>query len=284
MRHERYDLPDWASLVAALDTPESEYSKRWGRSSRKEGSPEWDLNAGWYQTREYCGAAGWPEGAARIRQYTDRWVPQLASLVALPQYTPDVTGEYFDVGVLMTGEPEHWFAREDAPAAVAGGGAVHRVVINLSASAGVDASALVRRGAAVAALVSALELSGASTEVIACAAIQGYGREASTLTISLALKRPGDALDLDRLALLAVHPAGLRRIWFALWESMLTDAQRDRYEVRKHHRYGLPTDLPLAEQGDVYAPAMRGSAGAFGDDTAAEAWVREQLKRLGAIQ
>lgn len=284
MRMERYTLPDWGALVAALDAPQSDYSQRWGRASRAQKSRDWDLGAGWDRTRGYCGAAGWPDGAAKIRQYTDRWTPQLASLVALPQYTPDVVGEYFDVGVLMTGEPEHWYAREDSPAAVAGGGTVHRIVVNLSASASIDASALIRRGAAVAALVAALELSGASTEVIVCAPIEGYGAEASTLVVALELKHPGDALDIDRLALLAVHPAGLRRIWFALWEGLLTDKQRDIYDIRASGGYGRPTDLPAAERGDVYAPAMRGSAGDFESDDKAEAWMRAQLKRLGAIQ
>ena len=114
-----YTLPDWPSLVAVLDRPETNYDRRKGRASvDKTPSWSWDMNAGWSGARAMAGAAGWPEGAAKIRRYTDQWSPRLASLVSLPAYSPDLTGEYFDVGTLMSGEPEHWYVREDSDTAI----------------------------------------------------------------------------------------------------------------------------------------------------------------------
>lgn len=282
---DRYTLADWGALVAAIDAPPTAYDAIHASAAKKtKASPYWDLNTGWARTRDYAGAAGWPEGAAKIRSYTDRWIPRLASLVSLPTYSPDLTGEFFDVGVLMSGEPEHWYAPEVSDTAISGAGVVHRVVVNLSASSCIDAPELVRRGAAVAALVAVLEATGAAVEVVVCAVIAAPGDSSRTCDISLVLKQSSDALDLDRLALVAVHPAGLRRIWFRLWESLLTDEQRDAYDVRLNGGYGQPADRPTDERGDVYSPAMSRNAGAFITDAGAELWVMEQLRQLGAIQ
>jgi len=282
---DRFTLADWGALVTAIDAPPTPYDATHSSAAKKtKASPYWDLSTGWARTREYAGAAGWPEGAAKIRSYTDRWIPQLASLVSLPVYTPDIHGEYFDVGVIMSGEPEHWYQPEASDAIISGRGLVHRVVVNLSASSCIDAPELVRRGAAVAALVAVLEATGAAVEVVVCAVIGAPGNSRRTCDISLTLKQASDALDLDRLALVAVHPAGLRRLWFRLWESLLTDEQRDAYDVRLDGGYGQPVDRPADEQGDVYSPAMSRTAGAFATDAGAEAWVADQLRKLGAIQ
>lgn len=280
-----YTLPDWAALVAALDRPESDYDRRKGRESiDMKPSWSWDMSAGWAGARRMAGAAGWPEGAEKIRHYTDRWVPRLASMVSLPTYSPDLTGEFFDVGVLMSGEPEHWYQREESPATITAAGRIYKVVINLAASANVRSETLVRRGAAVAAVVAALEATGAAVAVEATdRATRYHGQRQHTSDICVALKAPGEALDLDRLALVAVHPAGLRRLWFRLAEALLTDAARDALDVSREGGYGRPVDRDDADRGDVYSPALIGGDGEFGSDASAEAWAMAQLRALGAI-
>lgn len=276
-------LSDWGAVVSALDAPMPAYYTRLGRtrSSESEGrSHDWDWKAGWGGARKMAGAAGWPDGVGRIKRFTDRFVSSLASKISLPEYYPDVTGEYFDVGVLMSGEPEHWYQREDSPTAIDAAGRVYRVVLNLGASALIDADCLARRGAAAAAVVQLLELSGRTCELIA---VGTSVRGEKGLAVSVTLKAPNDSLDLDRLALVAIHPAGLRRLWFRLFEALATDAERDDLGMREGGGYGAPRDVAEAERGDIYSPAMFFKLGAFKDDQGAERWVEEQLRKLGAI-
>lgn len=275
-------LDSWGAVVAALDAPTPEYYANRGctRSSEAEDRAyDWDWKAGWSGARKMAGAAGWPDGVQRIKRFADRFVSSLASKVSLPEYYPDVTGEYFDVGVLMTGEPEHWYQREDSPQTISAAGRVYRVVLNLGASAMVDADDIARRGAAAAAVVQLLELSGRTVELVAV----GTTCKGARLGVSVTLKAANDSLDLDRLALVAIHPAGLRRLWFRLYEQLATDAERDANYLYSGGSYGSPEDVPEADRGDIYSPTMWGSSGAFGSDQGAERWIEEQLRALGAI-
>lgn len=276
-------LDSWGAVVAALDSPTPEYYTRLGRtrSSESEGrAHDWDWRAGWSGARKMAGAAGWPDGVARIKRFTDRFVSSLASKIALPEYYPEVTGEYFDVGVLMSGEPEHWYQREDSTQTIDAAGRVYRVVLNLGASALVDADDIARRGAAAAAVVQLLELSGRTVELIAV----GTTCKGARLGVAVMLKAANDSLDLDRLALIAIHPAGLRRLWFRLYENLATDAERDANYIYSGGSYGAPEDVPEADRGDIYSPTMYGSSGSFGSDYHAERWIEEQLCKLGAIE
>lgn len=275
-------LADWGQLVAALDTPIAKYyAGKLKRSSVvNPPSQQWDWHAGWTRSRAMAGAAGWPDGVGRVKRLTDRFVSALASKVSLPEYYPEVAGDYFDVGVLMSGEPEHWYQREDSPTTIDAAGRIYRVVLNLGASCTIDADCLARRGAAAAAVVQLLELSGRAVELIA---VSTSIRGGTGLAVSVTLKASNDSLDLDRLALVAIHPAGLRRLWFRLFESLATDAERDALGIHEGGGYGAPRDVAESERGDIYSPAMFGGAGAFGDDAGAERWVEDQLRTLGAI-
>lgn len=275
-------LSDWGQLVAALDSPTpSYYGGGLRRSSvAHESSQEWDWRAGWSGAWRMAGAAGWPDGVGRVKRFSERLISALASKVALPEYYPEVTGEFFDVGVLMSGEPEHWYQREDSPTTIDQAGRIYRVVLNLGASALIDADCLARRGAAAAAVVQLLELSGRTCELIA---VGTSVRGEKGLAVSVTLKAANDSLDLDRLALVAIHPAGLRRLWFRLFEQLATDAERDALGMREGGGYGAPRDVAEAERGDIYSPAMFCEPGAFGSDQGAERWIEDQLRRLGAI-
>ncbi len=277
-------LPNWAELVSALDAPVPAFYAHGGklRSSEKTAKDQtWDWNTGWKGSRAMAGSDGWPDGVSRIKRFSETFISELASRIHPPLYNPDVTGEFFDVGVLMTGEPEHWYQREDSPESISAAGRVYRIVLNLSASHLIDADSIARRGAAAAALIQLLDLAGFATELIAVATSKKNGSE---FAVSVTLKHSGEALDLDRLALVAIHPAGLRRIFFRLYENLSTDYERVTNEIYTGGSYGKPVDVPADQQGDIYSPAMRGSdAGAFRDDRSASEWIENHLKTLGAI-
>lgn len=275
-------LANWGQLVAALDAPTPRYyAGKLKRSSvANPPSQQWDWHAGWTRSRAMAGAAGWPDGVGRVKRLTDRFVNTLASKISLPEYYPEVTGDYFDVGVLMSGEPEHWYQREDAPVTIDAAGRIYRVVLNLGASCTIDADCLARRGAAAAAVVQLLELSGRAVELIA---VSTSVRSGTGLAVAVTLKASNESLDLDRLALVAIHPAGLRRLWFRLFENLATDTERDALGMHEGGGYGAPRDVAESEQGDIYSPAMFGGAGPFYDDAGAETWLQTELKKLGAI-
>ena len=96
-------------------------------------------------------------------------------------------------------------------------------------------------------------------------------------------------LDIDRLALAAVHPVGLRRIFFRVNELLNTDAMRKGMPYYVAGRaYGVPADLPDLSGIDVYAPTMRATKktvldAPFSCDIKTEGWIKQQLVKLGVV-
>jgi len=273
----------WRHVADTLQSPDPAYygNGKQPSATNKPASHDWDYNAGWNGTLKMAGAEGWPEGSERIKRYTDRYIAQLASKVKLPTYYPEVVGDFYDVGLLMSGEPEHWLQREDSDQSTAAAGRVYRVVLNISASWNVPPETIERRGAAAAALVQLLELAGLTTELTVVFAVK---KDQARMTAEINLKSASEPLDLDRLALVAIHPAGLRRIGFRLMEIDATDNERDYYEYYSSGLYGYPCNVGEDEQGDVYSPSISSASPTpFSADKTTLAWIKEQLTRLGAM-
>jgi len=270
--HTLVRFDSFADYVAAAEAPNP--SHLIGNHFNK--GNEWAGYATLAQARDLM-SSGWEKGANRVRSISDRVkqaIPDSVLSAFRPEQVFDVTGELLDVGRFLDGEPE-CFMDEIVPERgdqIDGNGIV-RITINLWASAGITPQELETRGVFVAALADVLESIGYRAQ------IDGYVASATDhdvkgklvkrpLVISFPIKRPDEALEIDRVSFVLAHAASLRQIGFHVMDVC---GSRAKY-------YGSPCALPKVYEGNVPVNALH-----FRDltdfDTAKQ--ILSQLKALG---
>lgn len=195
----------------------------------------------------------------------DRAVLHLAEV---SDYTTrhDVSGTDVDVGRFLDGEPECMVDFQPGPAQRR----TVTVAFNVFISSGVDRQRFLRRGAAIAALVDALERSGLRCEVIMH--FRGMGRR-EVLDVETVLKPVAEPLDLERLAFAACDVSVCRRLVLA-YGAALTER-----ESCWHPKHGA-RPAPERKVGDVYLDGLV-LGGPWGSDREAAAWVLDRLREQG---
>lgn len=214
---------------------------------------------------------GWPEATAKAAALTAALVDKVSSLMEHDRITYDVTGRDFDVSMMLTGEPEHW---SDTETVITEGPSTRilRIVVNGFVSAGVSTDVIIARGAAIAALIATLELSGFRVEVIHRTP---FHCSSTKLDVITPIKSADQPLDLDRLIFAVGHPSMFRRLMF----SALEHNPAERTHLTTYGKSNCTIDQ--ADQGDLYI----GQTG-YGDpqwtntETAAK-WVLDQAKSQG---
>lgn len=163
------------------------------------------------QAEEYT-ARGWADGAReasdKVNRIADRLLQSQTALALSDDLTFDVTGGVYDIGGYLSGEPECWIRKEPQ---IAKRGV--SVCVNITASCGVAADVMRRRGIAVAALVLALQAKGYPVTVDVCQVLgmkNGQGTVATVFRVIDAAT--GSQLDLDRLVFAIAHPVIFRRV------------------------------------------------------------------------
>lgn len=120
----------------------------------------------------------------------------------------DVIGDYFDVGEVISGEPECWRREEYA---------LQKPVIPVFASFGmngrIDKDVIMNRGAAIVALVDSLEKQGFIIDLH----LESSTRYAMTRYYD-SIKIKTDPIDLDAMAFIIANPLCLRRLKLAVLE------------------------------------------------------------------
>ena len=242
---------------------------------------DWDLGAGWQGAIDLA-EKGWADGRKKMSS-------ALASLagefVLSPPPESDVAGGVLCCPSFIAGDPCHFDADADTPDG--GKSKIVRLIVPLSASANVSASALCNRGAAIASVIDALESAGHSVEVETHSVHQDlYQGERQQTVIRHIVKQAGAQLSLDRLAVSIAHPATFRRLHFAGVESIggLTDpVQVD--ELRSG--YGSPRPdrrQDLNPPGSFELPIINeaeGGESAFETPESARVEIARQLSALG---
>jgi hypothetical protein len=184
---------------------------------------------------------------------------------------------FFDVGLVMTGQPEAWLQVVETEEECKGGKLV-TIGLNCSVSAAVSASVIRQRGAAVMALVQLLEQAGRSVCVKVGIGLNGADDPSFSLCASVILKAFGEALDEDKLAFWLVCENAFRRCLFRLMESTpiwkgLGAEVEGGYGKIKRDWNPPETDIAL------------GSMTAFSEtewtEAKARGWIEEQLKAQG---
>lgn len=289
MIKEHKVINNWMQVRQILSRPLPPfYTKARMPGSLRPGSKDWDMDCGWEKAFVMANNQGWPDGAALIKNLSDKYIASLAHLKYAQQYVYDTEGLAFDVGLLMQGEPEHWIKTENTDEVNKKNGRLYNVVINIGASHSIPSEYIVRRGAAAASIVSLIEYAGFGCSLTATNFAANRKRTCEH-RCDLILKQHGEPLDIDRLALATVHPAGVRRIFFRISEMLSSDAMR-RYMpfYINGGSYGIPQDLCNLAGVDVYAPALRAvkkriTETPFSCDAKTEAWIKSQLSILGVV-
>lgn len=238
--------------------------------ARTEESSSWYADCTWNQTR-YLAVNGWPEETELIEEFSSRLEAKLGAQLNIDEYFYDVTGQDFDLDRVLIGEPEAWLNTEQVEIKAP---ALHtlRLVINIGASSDVNAETLKHRGAAVVALVSLLERTRRSVEVVAITRdCSVHGQAEEGFDFNFTVKQAGQEIDLSKLAFVFMHAGMLRRIQFACMETTW---------VGMPYNYGHSSDLRKPEA-DIYIGCSHSSNEVFLNDDSTEAWILEELKKQG---
>lgn len=265
----RTEFENYGEFLALCEQelPPFEESRRCAPSER------WDLNCGFAGALKLA-RDGWPEGRKTISEISEKLDSLVGETIRKADIQWEVTGDFVDIGRYLTGEPECMgqFTEIELPST----GKIVRVMVNLSASAGIDSHDMVKRGAAAVALIDALESCGRQCELfIVSAQTSTYGN--GTHETIVPVKRAGEHMELDRLAFTLAHPANYRRLFFAAWEHE-SSALRDNIGYRRHSNYGNPDRASAFDKEcNVIVPHMLW----HGNNEATLQWVYSELKKQG---
>jgi hypothetical protein len=215
----RFD--SWDSFVA--DASVISYRGSWGGHSSG--------NKDFYGTSTFAEATklareGWHEGVERVGEIRATISSAIQSLISrrADSIGYDVFGEYVDVGLFLTGEPECFGVRvsEDSISK-----SVVRINVNIGVSGSVSHRAIFARGAAVIAAVDVIESTGRRVEVYGVDGSLKHGGN-RLHEIQVLLKSASQPLDIDRLVFALCHPSTLRRFCFSVAEKFDVLASESR--------------------------------------------------------
>jgi hypothetical protein len=248
----------WAEYMEAAHALGRKYDANW-------------VTASWARCDGVQGAVGmmrrgWPEGLATVKAITapmlDKFVMAHAPIAA---WTWDVTGATWDMGEYLSGRPECWLNHQPiAPCRMV------TVSIDLLSGVQVSAEAWMRRGAALVALVQALQLSGYVVDVWTVAGIEYNGRE--TWTRVRVGDTDGGILDFDRLMFAFAHPANARGVSYSLGYKQ-NDAKRRDGSIGFAR-----TQVPAEWRGIVHMDTVASDACNWDNPRAVEQWVEQTYK------
>lgn len=243
-----------------------------GRASQR-GADSWSGGTSFDET-VYLAEHGWMEGVEQVEKFTNRLNTTLSGLISLPELKYGVEGEFPDISLAMTGNPEFMVSIVDSSIKVdANPAKIIRIVVDTRVSAAVSTTAMILRGAAIAALTTMLERHRFRVEVEIASCISSGGRQLETL---VTLKRPEESMHLPNLVFHLAHPAAFRKLMFSSWEH-LDNVDRRQFGISEYGGYGMggsPTD-----EGDI---CLHGRHTGVGDsDAATLAWITAQLEAQG---
>lgn len=232
----------------------------------------------WHGTHNFGDAMklareGWAEGVEMIEKLAAGLETMTGEMVRKPEILWDVQGDFADAGLYATGVPECMGSFTEVEI-VDGKGKIVKILMNLSVSYGVDTKTIMRRGAAAAALIDALETAGRSCELEIAAGSEGGNKEMMTI---VPVKHAGEPLELDRLAFLLAHPSSFRRLFFSAWEHEPKDI-RHAIGIKPGHGYGSCLNH-ADEKATVVVPTL--DLRTHPTDESLLEWVKSELKKQG---
>lgn len=253
---------DYANMGDALDVVERRPVYSWAPSEDRERQGGWSGSA---SVADACklARAGWPEGVQRLDFEVEHAGAPAMTRRRRAGY--DVAGDVLDVDSLLRGEAEVY--EREAPRARRRSKTL-RLTVNVGASCSVDTAGMIRWGAAVVALVDALEAAGQRVALACAFASKGHRDDAATFVCRIGLKDEGDPLHLAAAAFGLAHPSSLRRIHLGVMRRVVTDADNTE------HGYGSGMGRPSPvrpDEGETVLPMpteLSACKGGWSADTA----------------
>jgi len=140
--------------------------------------------------------------------------------------------------------------------------------VDIGATWNTSTEAMIRRGAAIVALVDQIEASGKRVHIVAVNAVgvsgaRIDGEKVSTLIYKITIKESGEHLDMDRIAFATAHPSMLRRVWMRLIEIHSDDYISGYGGVLTLQKEDIETNA-------MYVPPMYGDSGYQTEEQAVE--------------
>jgi hypothetical protein len=242
-------------------------------------SPIWGNNAGrdWqggtFKECEQWALNGWQEGARiasdKSARIVDRLVQSQSGMALTDTLAYDVTGGVYDVGGYLSGTPECWIRSEPQIAKRA-----ISILVNVTASGGVESSTLQTRGIAVASLVLALQAKGHPVTVDVCQVITSSCDYVTRTTVIRVIDAStGSQLDVDRLVYSVAHPTVFRCIGRA---EMTKDAARYEWNGNPESNTYPPGDYDLKLGGAHLYEVDRWRDGG-------EAWILSEFEKQTSL-
>jgi len=214
------------------------------------------------EAREYV-RGGWDAGAAEIGARNPNFrVEEVPSF----EYALAEDGSEVDVAAWLSGEPMHmgdWRAVPMPKPFV-------KIGVDVGANCNVSTSSMLRVGRSVLSCVEQLRAMGYPTQIDAVWGISGSG--GNRCEIKIRVQESDQPIHGSLLAFFIAHPAALRRVMFALGETLPMDVRR-RFGFVRGSGYGMSGPSIWKNEYDEWAPsAERGEA-------AATQWVADVIGR-----
>lgn len=262
------------------------------QDSNHKPEQSWDMSAGWSGAVDMVNR-GWNEGTKDVLARLDQVKHSLEE--QFTGYRMEVTGQFFDVGLVVSGEPECWFQEETEPIRK-----VAKIAVNATASCGTSANLIRNRGAAIVALADHLQQVGWIVELSVFFVALGHANRDNNENTIIRIDVPTRPVDIDELAFLVAHPAGFRRLGFAAEEAVNCNQNLGGYggggilkgdaeykgEIKPEHSQAF---IDWCKDGGCSADAnielleylTSSQDDKFGTPELAARWVKEQIEKIG---
>ena len=275
MYEDKFD--SFSAFVEKAETGQSEMDDSY-RSSRDSYCDNW-AGGSWLECLNLA-KYGWQAGAEKVEAMAKPLLEQISSRMVKPEIVFDIEGDNVDIGAYMTGNPECFIRWQDTETHSNASGRFVHVICNVVASAYFSTEQLFNKGAAVAVMVDALEMSGHRVTVdVICNIGPTYSRfgshdeNSNSYLMTARIKNPDDPLNMESIAFACAHSGTLRRLVFSL-EEQAPDYIRRALSVG--HGYGQPIDPRENLDCDIY---VAGSDSSMIRNPLA--WAKEQLIAQG---
>ncbi|MUN38375.1 DUF7192 family protein [Actinomadura litoris] len=227
---------------------------------------------------------GWttvlPEVDAEVAELRERVGAEVLTTALVPAW--DVTGSEVDIGAYLSGEPECMV--DAVPQRISTRGRVVTFFVPAGYVHTTPHSAVHHRGVALAALCSSIIAAGHSVEIWSgfCPYVSTTDRYASIARVVSA----AEPFDMGRLMFVMAHPAMLRRLWCAVWDSAPTPNALTMWsENYGHASYEcFPEDLPEGIEDPYILPFLSPADPQWRTAESAIAWCREMFTSLGLLR
>jgi len=222
-----------------------------------------------FEESQQLAISGWAEGRDAMDADVEFAKAKEASFKR-PDWEYGMAGQRVCVPSYAAGAPMHMMFMDDEDAKPL---PIVRIYCDIGAVWYTSTEAMIRKGAAVVALIDQIERAGQRVELIATQ-ISKTHRQYDEQHIFITVKQPDEPLDLDRISFAVAHPSMLRRVCFRIMEFT--------YD-KPVSGYGSVEEMKDIPEDAMYLPPMLGDTG-YEDMDAALATVNDAWTESAAYQ